>query len=175
MLGSSTGWANLQQSSSVEKDLGVLLVDNKLSMSQQCGLVAKKANGIPGCIRNSIASRLKKVILPLYQVLERLRELDLFSLEKRYLRGDLITVCLYLKGGCQEDGSRLLLVVPSNRTRGNGQKLMHRKSHLNMRKNFLTMQVTTHWNKIAQRGCGVSFTADIQELSGHNPVQCALG
>ncbi|KAJ7425334.1 rna-directed dna polymerase from mobile element jockey-like [Pitangus sulphuratus] len=39
----------------VEKDLWAL-VDNKLSMSQQCALVAKKANGIPGYFRNSIAN-----------------------------------------------------------------------------------------------------------------------
>ncbi|KAJ7415485.1 rna-directed dna polymerase from mobile element jockey-like [Willisornis vidua] len=38
---------NLLEGSSVKKDLGVL-VDNKLSMSQQCGTVAKKANGIWG-------------------------------------------------------------------------------------------------------------------------------
>ncbi|GAB0205405.1 hypothetical protein GRJ2_003006100 [Grus japonensis] len=130
-----------------EKDLGVL-VNSQLNMSQQCAQVAKKANGILACIRNSVTSRTRNVIIPLYSRAahtlntvfsfgpvttrkttkgneaeageehrsyeEQLKELGLFSLEKRRLRGDLIALYNYLKGGCSQltcSGPRILSIL----------------------------------------------------------------
>ena len=55
--------ADLLGRSSAENDLGIL-VDNRLTMSQQCATVAKKGIDILRCIKKNVASRLREVILP---------------------------------------------------------------------------------------------------------------
>ncbi|XP_059698166.1 triadin isoform X3 [Haemorhous mexicanus] len=177
-----------KETSTGEKDVG-LLVHEKLDMTQQCVLEVKKAVCILGCIKSSVASPSKEVILSLYSALvrpqleycvldwepehkkdvgmleqvqegviklstglehisyeDRLREMGQFSLEKRKLRGYLITVFQYLKGACKRAKGGLFTAACSDRE--SGFKLKEVGFSVDIREKVFTVRVVRLWNRL---------------------------
>ena len=72
---------------------------------------------------------------------DRLRELSLFSLEKRRLQDDLSAALQYLKEAYKQEGSQLFERADNSRTKGNGYKLKEGRFRLDARRKFFTVRV----------------------------------
>jgi len=105
---------------------------------------------------------------------DRLRELGLFSLEKRRLRGDLIAAFQYLKEADRKDGDNLFSRDSSDRTRGNGFKLKQGRFRLDIRKKFFYNEGCETLERVAQRGSGGPIPGNIQDQVGQGSEQSDL-
>ncbi|CAM4556029.1 unnamed protein product [Caretta caretta] len=90
----------------------------------------------------------------------RLKELDLFSLTKRRLRGDMIALYKYIRGINTREGEELFKLSTNVDTRINGYKLSTRKFRLEIRRRFPTIRGVKFWNSLPREAVGA------KDLSG---------
>ena len=76
---------------------------------------------------------------------ERLKKLDLYPLEQRRLRGDLIETYKILTGKENLDCEKLIEVAKSSNLRGNSRKLYKKRSKMLARQNFFSQRIVNFW------------------------------
>ena len=80
---------------------------------------------------------------------ERLRRLDLFSVQGRLLRADMILTWKIFAGACAIQPSQVF-VLDSGSRRGHSKKLYLPRTNLEVRKRFFTVRVIQTWNSLSE-------------------------
>ena len=79
---------------------------------------------------------------------ERLWDLNLFSLQKRRLRGDLVACDKLVRGDQQALGESLFHRALPGVTRNNGHKLVDSRFRLDTRRRYFTVKAARIWNQL---------------------------
>ena len=80
---------------------------------------------------------------------ERLKELNLYSLQDRRTRGDLILMYRIMSGDMRIDRNQLFEMTNDTRTRGHNQKVHIKKvCNTSLRQNFFTERIAGPWNAL---------------------------
>ncbi|MBN3305245.1 GTD2B protein, partial [Amia calva] len=103
----------------------------------------KEFNNMLNNLDSGIVNKLVKV-----SYTERLRELNLFTLEQRRLRGDLIQVFKIMKGVNHIKPEELFHISRDTCTRGHKWKLGYKAFKTENSRRFFTQRVVTIWNKL---------------------------
>ena len=81
---------------------------------------------------------------------ERLKQLQLYSVKTRVLRGDLIETYKIITGKTKLETSQFFELNQDTRTRGHNRKLKVERTALHSRAMFFSNRVVPHWNKLPQ-------------------------
>ena len=80
---------------------------------------------------------------------ERLRRLNLFFLQGRLLRADLIVVWKVFHGKCAIMPEQLFVLRGDSRTRGHNFKILVPRTNLSVRSRYFSVRVISSWNSLA--------------------------
>ena len=104
---------------------------------------------------------------------QRLQELNLFSLEKRRLRGDLIQTFKILRNLGTVD-EEMFSIRANSITRGHSLKILKPDSRLDLRKNFFSHRVVNNWNELSEGVDLIKSIASFKNFIDKEPILASI-
>lgn len=131
----------------VQAPLNQLMLICSLRPHLECWSQYKRDMDIPKGLQQRATKMIKGQECLFYE--EKLRELGLFSLEKKRLTGNLVSGYQYLMVGGKECEVRLSSATSCEQTKGNRHKLKYKKFRLNVTKPLFAMRVVEYWKRLS--------------------------